>query len=36
MKSEYIEKIKEQLQASEDVALLDFIYQLLKKAGATT
>lgn len=32
MKQEYISKIKELLNSSDDIALLDLIYQLLLKS----
>lgn len=36
MKDKYLEKIVEQLKLCEDLALLDFIFQLLKKQAEQT
>lgn len=33
MKQEYIEAIKKQIEACDDISLLDLVYQLFKKAG---
>jgi hypothetical protein len=34
VKEDYIESIKQMLEACDDIALLDLIYQLLKKVGS--
>ena len=35
MKDEYIKKITEQINKCDNLAILDLVYQIMKKAGAT-